>query len=414
MDLNKVRADFPILDRKFGGVPLVYLDNAATTQKPRAVIDAQSEFYLTSNANVGRSVHALSTEANRAYEKARATVQRFINAASTREIVFTRGATESINTVAATFGRCTVQAGDEVVVSQMEHHANLVPWQALCREQGAVLKTVPTSADGEFGLDEFKRLLTDKTKLVSVAHVSNVLGTVLPVTEIVKECRARGIATVIDGAQAVAHVPVDVQALGCDFYVFSGHKMYAPMGIGVLYAREERLAAMPQYQKGGGGVMGVSFEDVTRFKPLPFKHETGTPNVAGAVGLGAAIEYLDALGRENVWSHGRELRSYATEQLSRLDGARLVGSRQNGCGLVSFMIDGYHAHDIGAFADTRGIAISAGAHCAMPLLDAMNIVVTARASFGVYNTKAEVDALCAAVAAAPKGMWSLEKPCDRY
>jgi cysteine desulfurase / selenocysteine lyase len=414
MDLNKVRADFPILNRRFGGVPLVYLDNAATTQKPRQVVDAQSEFYLNSNANVGRSVHALSAEANRAYEKARATVQRFINAASTRELVFTRGATESLNAIAATFGKATVQAGSEVIVSQMEHHANLVPWSTLCQEQGAILKTVPVGADGEFDFDAFKSLLSAKTALVSMAHVSNVLGTILPVAQIVEECRARGIATVIDGAQAVAHVPVDVTALGCDFYVFSGHKMYAPMGIGVLYAREERLAAMPQYLKGGGGVMGVSFAGVTKYKPLPFKHETGTPNVAGAVALGAAIDYLDALGRENVWSHGRELRKYAVERISQLEGVQLVGSRSNGCGLVSFMRDGYHAHDLGAFADSKGIAISAGAHCAMPLLDALNIVTTARASFGVYNTKEEVDSLCKAVAEAPKGMWSLEKPCDRY
>lgn len=413
MDLNKVRSDFPILTRKFGGVPLVYLDNAATTQKPRAVVEAESEYYLTMNSNVGRSVHALSGEANRAYEKARATVQQFINAASTKEVVFTRGATEAINAVAGTFGKSVVGAGDEVLVSQLEHHANLVPWQALCREQGATLRTIPCRGDGELDLDAFRAALSPRTKLVAVAHVSNVIGTVLPVAEIVKECRARDIPTLIDGAQAIAHLPVDVQALGCDFYVFSGHKMYAPMGIGVLYGREERLANMAQYQKGGGGVMGVSFNEVTRLKPLPFRHETGTPNVGGAVGLAAAMQYLTALGREDVYAHERQLRKYAVEKLSQLPDIRLLGG-PSACGLVSFLREGYHAHDLGAFADSKGIALSAGAHCAMPLLDTMGLVATARASFAVYNTTAEIDALCEAIAAAPKGMWSLEKPCDRF
>lgn len=413
MDLNKVRADFPILSRKFGGVPLVYLDNAATTQKPRAVIEAESEYYLTMNSNVGRSVHALSAEANRCYEKARSVVQQFINAASTKEVVFTRGATEGINAIASSFGKSVVQAGDEVLVSQLEHHANLVPWQALCQEQGATLRVIPCRADGELDMHAFRQMLSARTKLVSVAHVSNVIGTVLPVAEIVSECRARGIPTVIDGAQAIAHLPVDVSALGCDFYVFSGHKMYGPMGIGVLYGREERLAAMPQYQKGGGGVMGVSFTEVTRLKPLPFRHETGTPNVGGAVGLAAAMQYLTTLGREEVYAHERDLRRYAVEQLSRLSDVRLLGGA-SACGVVSFLREGYHAHDLGAFADTKGIALSAGAHCAMPLLDTLGLVATARASFALYNSKEEVDALCEAMAAAPKGVWSLERPCDRF
>ncbi len=413
MDLNKTRADFPILNRKFGGVPLIYLDNAATTQKPRAVVEAESEYYLTMNSNVGRSVHALSGEANRAYEKSRAVVQQFINAASTKEVVFTRGATESLNAIANSFGKSVVQAGDEVIVSQLEHHANLVPWQVLCREQGATLRTVPCTSDGELDLDAFHATLSPKTKLVAMAHVSNVLGTVLPIAEVIAECRKRGIPTVIDGAQAVAHVPVDVTALGCDFYVFSGHKMYAPMGIGVLYGREERLAAMPQYQKGGGGVMGVSFSEVTRLKPLPFRHETGTPNVGGAVGLAAAIQYLTALGREDVLAHERSLRKYAVEKLSRLPEIKLLGG-PSACGLVSFLREGYHAHDLGAFADSKGIALSAGAHCAMPLLDELGLVATVRASFAVYNTTDEIDALCEAMASAPKGIWSLEKPCDRF
>lgn len=414
MDSNKVRADFPILARTFGGNPLVYLDNAATTHKPRSVVQAQSDFYLNSNSNVGRSVHALSGEANRAYEKARTTVQKFINARALSEIVFTRGATESINFIASTFGKLAVGEGDEVLVSQLEHHSNLVPWQALCREQRATLKTVPCASGGTFDMTAFKALLSERTKLVSVAHVSNVLGTVLPIADIIKECQLRGIPTVVDGAQAIAHEPVDVTALGCDFYVFSGHKMYAPMGIGVLYGKEERLTAMPQYQRGGGGVMGVSFSDVTKYRPLPFRLESGTPNVAGAVGLGAAIEYLTELGRETIWSHERELRRYAVERLSRIAGLRFVGTAERSSGLVSFMLDGYHAHDIGAFADSRGIAISAGAHCAMPLLDALGIVATARVSFGVYNTQKDVDALYDAVSATPKGHWSLERPNDRY
>jgi cysteine desulfurase/selenocysteine lyase len=414
MNMEKVRADFPILKRKVTGGSLVYLDNAATTQKPLSVIDAERDYYLGYNSNVGRSVHALSAEANKAYEGARAAVQRFIGAGSTREVVFTRGATESINAIAMTFGRQVVSAGDEVIVSQLEHHSNLIPWQTLCAQQGAILKTVPCTARGGFDFDAFLSLLSSKTKLVSVAHVSNVLGTVLPVVEIVRECKQRAIPTVVDGAQAVAHLPVDVKALDCDFYVFSGHKMYAPMGIGVLYGKEERLQTMPQFMTGGGGVMGVTFSEVTRCKPLPFRLESGTPNVGGAIGLGAAIEYLTALGREDIWAHGQTLRRYAMDKLSAIAGVRLVGEAPVACGLVSFMVDGYHAHDIGAFADSRGIAISAGAHCAMPLLDALGIVATARASFGLYNTQADIDALCDAVAATPKGHWSLEKPRDRF
>jgi cysteine desulfurase / selenocysteine lyase len=414
MDVQKIRADFPILSRKIGENPLVFLDNAATTQKPRKVIDAESNHYLTVNANVGRSVHALSSEANQAFERSRSIIQKFINAASSKECLFTRGATESINAIAATFGKSVVQSGDEVVVSQMEHHANLLPWQALCKEQGAVLRTVPVGADGEFKLSAFEALLSKRTKLVSVAHVSNVLGTVLPIAEIIQVCQSRGIPTVIDGAQAIAHEPVDVSALGCDFYVFSGHKMYAPMGIGVLYGKEERLNAMESYQKGGGGVMGVTFAEVTRYKPLPFRLEPGTPNVGGAVGLGAAIEYLNGIGREEIWGYERRLRKYAVDRLCSIDGVKLVGNAANASGLISFVREGYHAYDIGAFADSRGIALSAGAHCAMPLLDSLKLVATVRASFALYNTNDEVDALCEAVAAAPKGVWSLEKPCDRF
>lgn len=414
MNITETRADFPILNKEINGRPLIYLDNAATTQKPLAVLDAERNYYLNANSNVGRSIHALSVESNRSYEKARATVQRFINARSPAEVVFTRGATDSINAIAGTFGRALVGSGDEVIVSQLEHHANLVPWQTLCREKGAQLRTVPCINGGEFDMQAFVSQLSNRTKLVSVAHVSNVLGTVLPIQDIIHECRSRDIPTVIDGAQAIAHIPVDVSALGCDFYVFSGHKMYAPMGIGVMYGREERLAKMPQYQTGGGGVMGVSFSEVTRYKPLPFRLETGTPNVGGAVALAAAIDYLTKLGRGNVSEHERALLDYARESLAKINGLRLLGTSTQASGLVSFLLEGYHAYDIGAFVDTRGIAISAGAHCAMPLLDAMNVVATARASFGLYNTTDEIDALCEAVATTPKGQWSLERPHDRF
>jgi len=394
--VSRARDDFPILSRKIHGKPLVYLDNAATTQKPRAVIAAVRRYYFVSNANVHRGVHALSDRATRAYEEARSRVARFLNAREDREIVFVRGATEAINLVAQTYGLLRLREGDEVLVTEMEHHANIVPWQMVCDRAGARLKVAPVLDSGELDLGAYERMLAGRTRLAAVTHVSNALGTVNPVREMIGMAHARGIPVLVDGAQAAPHIPVDVQALGCDFYVFSGHKLYGPTGIGVLYGKAEHLEAMPPYQGGGDMILRVTFEKTT-YNAIPWKFEAGTPNIAGAVGLRAAIDYLDEIGLPAVSAHESDLLACATEEVGRIPGVRIVGTAKEKAGILSFVVDGVHPHDIGTILDHEGVAIRAGHHCAMPLMDRLGLPATARASFGLYNTPAEVDLLAAGI-----------------
>ena len=378
------------------GKPLVYLDNAATTQKPQSVLDRLVQYYAEENANVHRGVHTLSERATEAYERARETVRRFLNAAASREIVFVRGTTEGINLVAQTYGRANVGRRDEIVISTMEHHSNIVPWQILCEEKEARLRIIPITDSGEMRLDEFERLLSDRTRLVSVVHVSNALGTINPVEEIVRIAHARNIPVLVDGAQAVAHMKVDVQALGCDFYAFSGHKMLGPMGIGGLYGKTSLLETMPPYQAGGDMISSVTFER-TLYNVVPHKFEAGTPNVAGAVGLAAAIDYLTAIGADRIEAHERELLAYGTEVLSRIPGLRLTGTAAEKAGILSFVLDGVHPHDIGTILDREGVAIRTGHHCCQPLMQRLGVPATARASLALYNTRDEVDALAGAL-----------------
>jgi cysteine desulfurase/selenocysteine lyase len=393
-DVNAVRVDFPILGRLVHGKPLVYLDNAATTQKPQAVIDRLARYYREENANVHRGVHALSAEATDAYDAARERVRRFLNAPEAREVVFVRGATEAINLVAATFGRAHVQRGDEIVVSEMEHHSNIVPWQMLCEERGARLRVIPITDAGELRLDEYERLLGARTRIVAVTHVSNALGTINPVAEIIRIAHDRGIAVLIDGAQAVAHMPVDVRAIGCDFYVFSGHKLFGPTGIGVLYGRAPLLDAMPPYQSGGDMIRSVTFER-TLYNDVPYKFEAGTPNIAGAVGLAAAIDYLTTVGLERVAAEERELLAYGTSALAEIPGLRLTGTAPRKAGILSFVMDEVHPHDIGTVLDRDGVAIRAGHHCCQPLMARLGVPATVRASLALYNTREDIDALVA-------------------
>jgi cysteine desulfurase / selenocysteine lyase len=399
LDMAAVRGEFPILQRRVHGKPLVYLDNAATTQKPRAVIDRLVRYYEQENANIHRGVHLLSVEATDAYAAARERVRRFLNAAEAREIVFVRGATEAINLVAATFGRGRVSAGDEVVISEMEHHSNIVPWQMLCEEKGARLRVVPITDAGELQLDEYERLIGPRTRLVAVSHVSNALGTINPVGQIVRLAHRRGVPVLVDGAQAVAHMPVDLQAIGCDFYAFSGHKVFGPTGIGVLYGRAPLLDAMPPYQGGGDMIRSVTFEG-TSYNEVPHKFEAGTPHIAGAVGLAAAIEFVTALGLDRVAAHEEALLAYATEALSQIPGLRLIGTASRKAGIVSFVLDEVHPHDIGTILDREGVAIRAGHHCCQPLMGRLGVPATARASFALYNTREEIDRLAASVRAA--------------
>jgi len=371
---------------------LVYLDNAATSQKPRVVIDALSRYYQQGNANIHRGVHFLSEHATAAHDAARTIVQKHLNASDAKEIIFVRGTTEAINLVAQTYGRAHVGAGDEVLITAMEHHSNIVPWQLLCEEKRAKLRVAPMNDRGELLLDEYEKLLSARTKIVAVSHVSNALGTVNPLREMIEIAHSRGVPVVVDGAQAVPHLRVDVQALDCDFFAFSGHKVYGPTGIGVLYGKAALLEAMPPYQGGGDMISSVTFEKTT-YNKLPHKFEAGTPDVAGAIGLGAAIEYVDRLGMENIAAHEHELLSYATERVSELSGVRLVGTAQQKAGVLSFVLDGVHPHDIGTILDQQGIAIRTGHHCAQPIMERFGIAATARASFGLYNTKEEVDAL---------------------
>ena len=391
-----IRQDFPILRQRVHGKPLVYLDNAATTQKPQAVIDRISRYYDEENANIHRGVHALSDRATEAHEAARETVRGFLNAAHSREIIFVRGATEAINLVAQTYGRAHVGPGDEVVLSEMEHHSNIVPWQILCEEKGARLRIVPMTDAGELRLDEYERLLSDRTRLVSVTHVSNALGTINPVAEMIRLAHARGIAVLLDGAQAVAHMLVDVRRLDCDFYVFSGHKVLGPTGIGALYGRATLLEAMPPYQGGGDMISSVTFER-TQYNVLPNKFEAGTPNIAGALGLAAALDYLTALGLEWVAAHERDLLAYGSEALSQVPGLRLTGTAPQKAAILGFVLDDVHPHDIGTILDRAGVAIRAGHHCCQPLMARLGVPATARASLALYNTRDEIDTLVGAL-----------------
>jgi cysteine desulfurase / selenocysteine lyase len=395
-DVERLRQVFPILNQKVRGKALVYLDNAATSQKPQPVIDAIARYYQSGNANIHRGVHFLSEHATGEHEAAREAVRQFINAARMEELIFVRGTTEGINLVAQTYGRAHVGAGDEVLVSAMEHHSNIVPWQILCEQQGAKLRVIPINDQGELLLDEFEKLIGPRTKIVAVAHVSNALGTINPIREIVTIAHRHNVAVVVDGAQAVPHVKVDVQDLDCDFYAFSGHKMYGPMGIGVLYGKYKLLEAMPPYQGGGDMIRSVTFEK-TQYNTLPYKFEAGTPDVAGAIGLGAAIRYLNSVGIENVATHEHELLEYATQSLSKLPGIRIIGNAKNKAAVLSFVMEGVHPHDIGTILDQEGIAVRTGHHCAQPIMQRFGIPATVRASFGLYNTKAEVDALVAGI-----------------
>jgi cysteine desulfurase/selenocysteine lyase len=395
-DVERIRKDFPILDQTVHGKPLVYLDNAATSQKPRAVIDAIEDYYTSDNANVHRGVHLLSERATAAYEGARARIRRFLNAAHPHEIVFVRGATEGINLVAQTYGRRAVGPGDEVVITTLEHHSNIVPWQMLCEEKGAALRVVPIDDAGEVDVTAYERLLGERTRLVAIAHVSNALGTIVPVKAMIEAAHRRGIPVLLDGAQAVPHLAVDVQALDCEFYTFSGHKIYGPTGIGVLYGKTALLERMPPYQGGGDMIKSVSFEKTT-YNDLPYKFEAGTPYIAGAIGLGAALEYLEGLGLDRVAAYEQELLAHATERLSAIPGLRLVGTAREKAAVLSFVIDGVHAHDVGTILDREGIAVRTGHHCAMPVMTRFGLAATARASLALYNTREEIDALARAL-----------------
>jgi cysteine desulfurase/selenocysteine lyase len=391
-DVLRIRQDFPILGLKVHGRPLVYLDNAATTQKPQAVIDALTRYYTSENANIHRGVHALSELATEHYEQARAKVQRFIGAAEASEIIFVRGTTEGINLVAHTWGRTHVGAGDEIVISALEHHSNIVPWQILCEEKRARLRVAPINDDGELQLDEFEKLLGPKTKLVAIAHVSNALGTIIPVRKVTELAHRYNVPVVVDGAQAAPHTSIDVRALDADFYVFSGHKIYGPTGIGVLYGKRELLEAMPPYQGGGDMISSVTFEK-TLYNKLPYKFEAGTPDVSGVIGLGAAIDYVSQIGLDRIAEHEEELLAYGAEALASIPNLRLIGTAKSKAAVLSFVMENVHPHDIGTILDQEGIAIRTGHHCAQPLMQRFGVDATARASFALYNTKEEVDAL---------------------
>ena len=392
-DWAKLRADFPILDQKVHGKPLIYLDNSATSQKPRAVIEAITRYYEHDNANVHRGIHELSNRATAAFEAARARAAQFINAPHPEEIVFTRGTTEGINLVANSWGAQNLKAGDVILLTQMEHHSNLVPWQLLAQRTGAKVAYVPVTGDeGLLDLKALDSLLSDKVKLFSMVHISNSLGTVNPVAELCERARRKGIVTLVDGAQSAGHLPVDVQAIGCDFFVFSGHKICGPTGIGVLYGRQSLLDSMPPYQGGGEMIVRVEY-DKTEFKKAPHRFEAGTPDISGPVGLHAAMDYLDAIGRENIWRHDQELANDAYEKLARLNNIRLFGPRKGRAGLVSFLLQDVHAHDVVTLADQAGVALRGGHHCTQPLMHRLGVESTARASFYFYNTVAEIDQL---------------------
>ncbi len=400
-DIERLRRHFPILGEKVYGKPLVYLDNAATSQKPQAVIDALARFYSKDNANVHRGVHYLAERATEEYEGARAKVQRFLNAEHASEVIFVRGTTEAINLVAQTYGKAHVGADDEVRISAMEHHSNIVPWQMLCEEKGARLRVAPINDAGEFLFEEFEKLIGPRTRLVAVTHVSNVLGSINPIRRIVEMAHARGARVLVDGAQAAPHLKVDVQALGCDFYTLSGHKMYGPTGIGVLYGRRELLEEMPPWQGGGDMILSVSFEKTVYNKP-PYKFEAGTPNLAGAVGLGAAIDFLAGLEHDALAAHEADVLAYGIHALAEIPGLRLIGTAHAKASVLSFMLDGIHPHDIATILDREGIAIRAGHHCAQPLMKRLGVAATARASLACYSTRQDIDALVA-------GLWKVQE-----
>ena len=395
-DLERVRADFPILSRRIRGKPLVYLDNAATSQKPQSVIDAVTRFYTAENANIHRGVHYLSERATAAYDVVREEVARFINAPSSRQVIFTKGTTEGINLVAQSYGRPRLKPGDDIVITTMEHHSNIVPWQLLCEQTGAVLKAAPINDRGELDVVGLEELLTDRTRLVALVHLSNALGTINPVKTVVALAHERGIPVLVDGAQAAPHLPVDVQDLDCDFYVFSGHKVFGPTGIGVLYGRETLLEQMPPYQGGGDMIATVSLQRST-YAPLPAKFEAGTPMIAQVAGLGAALKYVESVGLQSVGAWESELLAYATERILEIEGLRIIGTAENKASVLGFVMNEVHPHDIGTILDDEGIAIRAGHHCAQPVMERFGVPATARASFAFYNTLEEVDALIAAL-----------------
>ena len=396
LDVARIRKDFPILAQTVRGKPLVYLDNAATSQKPQAVIDTLVHYYSALNSNIHRGIHHLSEQATEAYEEARRKVQRFVNAADEREIIFVSGTTEAINLVAHSYGRTFVKPGDEIVLTAMEHHSNIVPWQFLSEQTGARLRILPMNDEGELLIDELDPMLTGKTRLVAVTHVSNALGTVNPIRRIVQMAHRRGVPVLVDGAQAVPHMKVDVQALDCDFYAFSAHKMFGPTGVGVLYGKARWLEKMPPYEGGGSMISLVTFEK-THYAELPYKFEAGTPNIAGGIGLGAAIDYLNAVDLDAVTAYEQELLAYGTEKLAAIEGVRIIGRAAHKAGVLSFVLDGVHPHDIGTILDREGVAIRAGHHCAMPIMQRFGVPATARASLALYNTREDIDALARAV-----------------
>ena len=395
-DVQRVREDFPILKQTVHGKPLVYLDNAATTQKPQSVLDSLVRYYTEDNANIHRGVHLLSQRATESYEAARRKVARFLNARGPEEIIFTRNATEGINLVAQTFGRKNVHEGDEIIISAMEHHANIVPWQLLCEEKGAKLRVIPINDDGELLLDEYAKLFNAHTKFVSVTHMSNALGTIVPVGQIVDMAHSHGVPVLLDGSQAAYHMAIDVQSLDCDFYVVTGHKLYGPTGTGVLYGKADLLNAMPPWQGGGDMIRTVSFEKTT-YNDLPHKFEAGTPHISGGIGLGVAIDYIIDLGIERIAAHERDLLAYGTAVLSEIAGLRLIGTARNKASILSFVLDGIHPHDIGTVLDQEGIAIRTGHHCAQPVMQRFGVPATARASIACYNTREELDALASGI-----------------
>ena len=396
LDVIRVRQDFPILQRTVRNKPLVYLDSAATTQKPKQVLDALANYYAQQNANIHRGVYVLSAEATAAYDEARRKVQHFVNARSAQEVIFTRNSTESINLVAHSFGRENVGPGDEVLITHMEHHANIVPWQLLCERSGARLRVAPINDQGELLMDEFAQCLNARTKLVAIVHLSNSLGTINPVSEVIQLAHQQDVPVLIDGSQAAYHMPIDVQALDCDFYVFTGHKLYGPTGIGVLYGREKLLDSMPPFLGGGDMIRSVTF-DKTTYADLPDKFEAGTPHIAGAVGLGAAVDYLMAVGFDKISNHESQLLEYGTAALSEIPGLQLIGTARNKASILSFVLEGAHPHDIGTIVDMEGVSIRTGHHCTQPLMDRFGIPATARASIAMYNTRQEIDQLVRAL-----------------
>jgi cysteine desulfurase / selenocysteine lyase len=400
-DVAAVRADFPILRSSAHGKPLVYLDNAATTQKPQVVLDALADYYTSSNANVHRGVHYLSGRATDLFEEARATVARFIGAAEPREVIFTRNATEGINLVAQAWGRTNVREGDEILISAIEHHSNIVPWYMLCAEKGATLRVIPMFDNGELDLEAFGRLLSAKTRLVAISALSNALGTVTPLPEIIRAAHAAGALVLVDGAQAAYHMPVDVRTLDCDFFALTGHKLYGPTGIGVLYGKAALLEAMPPWMGGGDMIASVTFERCT-WNVIPNKFEAGTPDIAGAVGLGVAVDYVSAIGMDRIQAYEQELLAYGTDALNQVDGLRIFGTAPRKASILSFVMEGIHPHDLGTIVDREGVAIRTGQHCAQPVMDRLGIPATARASLAMYNTREEIDALVAALRKARK------------